>query len=281
MRPSLLSALTPLVAAALLAATGHGPAQADDKPEFSLRVPSGEPSAALLLAYLNDNAHRVRTLRCDLDLDVRQGEQAVGLSGQLAYRGPRNLRITARLLGHPALDLGANEREFWFWLARADPPDLIRATWKDLDRSKARWPAPITPDTLLDALGVAEHGLYRGDTMRTTEETVELIQRVVTPDGQPVRKVTVFNRSSKEQQIAGQRLEDGEGNVLYKVTFGEVKLDRASGAVLPHRLTLEWPDQKLTVRIRLDKVRVNERLSEEASRRLFTVPDLPSPRPAD
>lgn len=251
---------------------GGPPTAEGEAPEggLTLRVPSGEPSAALLVAYLNDNARRVRTLECrDLAVDIRDGRQSVGLGGQLACQPPRRHRLILKLLGQTALDLGSNETECWYESTRDDGPRL-RFAHKDLRKDGAGWPFPFPPDWLARVLGIAERDPAGAYEVCSKADTVELAEKIALPGGKSVRWVTVFHRAARMGQVAGYRLE-GAGKEVIAVKVEEVWMDRASGAVLPRRLRLVWAAQKLTIKAQLSGMTVNA-IEEERATRLFARP---------
>src|SRR5262249_37122145 len=82
-------------------------------PAPGLRIASPTPQAAELVASLNANSQRVQAVQCaDIDLDCQQGAQTVGLRGGLVCQKPRNFRLTAKVMGNVAVDIGSNDREF-------------------------------------------------------------------------------------------------------------------------------------------------------------------------
>src|SRR5262245_37479257 len=90
------------------------------------------PTAAALGEHLNRNSRQIQTLEClELDLDCRQKLQAFGLRGKLMCQKPRNFRLLADALGQPQVDLGSNSQEFWFWIAKADPPYQFHCAYAD------------------------------------------------------------------------------------------------------------------------------------------------------
>ena len=247
-------------------------APTESKAGFTLRLPSGEPSAALLVAYLNDNARRVRTLQATIDVDALKGNQGIGMTGQMACRKPRDLRVVLKVLGKEAVDFGSNEQECWFWCSKAEPPNLLRFTHKELVRGKARWPFPFGPNAIPECLGIAEHDPAGRYEVKAGDKTIELIEKTRSPQGVPVRKVTVFNRSSDQPQIAGYRMEDTQGKVISITTISKVHLDKESGATLATRMKIEWPAEKVQLRVALDDLRVNKSIDRERAAKLFTVP---------
>src|SRR5947199_10137887 len=54
-------------------------------------VPGTVPSAEALVAYLNDNARRVESIRCtDIDITASKGFQTFGLRGKMMALKPRD-----------------------------------------------------------------------------------------------------------------------------------------------------------------------------------------------
>src|SRR5262245_12360675 len=122
------------------------------------RPPAEAPTKEAILAYLNDNASRVQSVRCkELDITAKQGMQSVGLRGQVVCQKPRNFRMGANVLGKQEVDVGSNDEEFWFWLARNDPPYLFHCNYVDLARG-IRAQFPFQPEWIMEAMGIAPCG---------------------------------------------------------------------------------------------------------------------------
>jgi hypothetical protein len=161
------------------------------------RLTAETPDRATLVAYLNRNASLVQSIQCrSLDLDCRQRLQSVGLEGWMVCQKPRNFRMGAKVLGKEQVDMGSNGQEFWYWIGRADPPYLFHCSHADLARGNVAMPFPFQPDWIVEALGVAEYGPPENFQVIPHPNTIELVERSVSPQGQPVRKVTVFRPRS-------------------------------------------------------------------------------------
>jgi hypothetical protein len=259
--PALVSLL--LVAAALEAVLQAAPA------------PLADPVVARLVAQRNANARRVRTLLCDnMALDIRQGWGLIGLSAQLAIVRPDRLRFKGTILGSPALDVGANERECWWWGGKEA---MREACVRPRKGASDRVLAPVHPDWLMEVLGLTEWQPW-AYTLRRQGDGVELVEKAGRGRSR-LRNVAVFERRDGGLQIVGYRLEDARGRVVGRVSVREVRHDRVSGALLPRRLLLEWPAERVKVVARLYEMRINVPLEGERARRLFTPPDSPAAAP--
>jgi hypothetical protein len=266
-----------LLAGGLAAASG--PAAQEDRPAaepgLTLRVPREDPLPDLLVAYLNDNARRVKAVECrNLFMRLSVGGQNMGgLEGFLAYRSPRDCRLVAHALGSTELDLGCNQRECWFWMKRALSPRLQIASRKDVDQGGEKWPLPFRVEWIAVALGFGEYDTNAKYEVVSRPGHFELADRLAAPGGGSLRRVTKIGRKPAACQVTGYRLENDQGQVVCAVDVSEYEQDKDSGAVLPRRLQIDWPAKKARIQLTLDRVRVNSSIDEKRAAVLFTPPN--------
>jgi hypothetical protein len=227
------------------------------------------PTVAALVKYMDDNAQRVRSLRCDdMDLGVSHGIiQLVNLRTQLACQQPRSFRMSANLAGNDEVDLGSNDQEFWFWIRKMDPHQFF-CPYQALDEKRpVRLPFPFQPSWVMETLGMGSYGpperyqlVVEGNRV---PERYKLVEHTTGPQGNKVRKVIVFNaREQKDHypQITDfLLLDDATGKELCSAKILEVHRD-ASGTVVPRRLQLRWPEEKITLTLRLSRPVLNAQL---------------------
>jgi hypothetical protein len=243
-------------------------------------VPAKTPDVPGLVSYLNDNAQRLQSLECrDVSIDARQGSQPIGLSGVMSCARPRNFRLQARVLGSPAVDMGSNDQEFWYWISKAEPPYLVHCAYQDLARGNVPLPFPFQPDWILETLGMAESNPNGKYELKVNPKTLELIEQTVSNQGQPVYKVTVFNRApsgSGQPQVTAHLLQDANHKEICSAYVAEVQVDKGSGGVFPRRVTLVWPAEQVQMALKLDSVRVNGLVDRDRMAALFTRPQMPN-----
>ena len=230
-----------------------------------VRFDARQPSAASMVAYLNNNARHIQGLQCDITLDAkgpdgRGGTQSGVVGGTLDCQKPRNFRLMAKAAGQPMVDLGSNDLEFWFWIAKANPPRVNHCSWEALDRGGVPLPFPIQPDMILAALGMAEYDTRKPYEVNIPKggRTVELIESL-TVQGQPVKKITVFDRNratGNQPVVIAYILRDDKGRDICSATITAVHYDRATGAVVPKRLRLVCPREQTELKMALDHIRV-------------------------
>jgi len=242
------------------------------------RTTAEVPSKEAIIAYLNDNAGRVQSLRCkELDIGVKQGMQSVGLRGQVVCAKPRSFRLGANVLGKQEVDLGSNEQEFWFWVARNSPPYLFHCKYDDLARGQVRVPFPFQPEWIMEAMGLAECGPAENAELKVNPTTLELVERATSPTGMAIRKVTVIQRTPAQgsaPQVTAHILQDAQGKEIVSAHVSEVQFDRATGAIIPKKVRLVCPSEKLELKLQLDDVQVNDPGLPQVAGRLFARPKL-------
>jgi hypothetical protein len=225
----------------------------------------GTPSAAALVEYLNTNSGRVETLRCaDLDLQCSQGLRSVGLRAKMTCQKPRDFRLSATVFGKQEIDLGSNNKEFWYWIARGDPYQFY-CSYQDLADGKVRQlPFPFQPDWMMEALGMAKYGPAERQVV-VKKDTWELVEKTKSPQGRAVRKVTVF-RSTRatngDPQVLAHMLVDATTDKLIcSAQITKVQYDKAAGVFLPRKVVLYWPETKIKLSMTLDDVTVNAKIT--------------------
>jgi hypothetical protein len=237
------------------------------------------PQAARLVTYLNDNANRVQAVQCNrVAMDCRQGSQTIGLDGQLVCQKPRNFRLKAKVVGQPAVDIGSNDQEFWYWISKAEPPYVFHCSYTDLARGGVRMPFPFQPDMIVAALGIAEYDPAKQYEVKVTPQTYELVEPSTSPQGQPIQRVTVFSRvqaSGNQPQVIGHVLKDAQGREICTATIYEVQQDRQTRALLPVRVKLTYPAEKVEMTLRLYDVQATS-IDQARAERLFNRRDLAS-----
>jgi hypothetical protein len=229
------------------------------------------PTVAALVKYLDDNAQRVRSLRCDdVDLGVSHGIVTLAnLPTQLACQQPRNFRMSAKFAANDEVDLGSNDQEFWFWIRKMDSKQYF-CPYQALDEKRpVRLPFPFQPGWVMETLGMGSYGppeRYQLVVEGNREPTrYKLIEHTTGPQGNKVRKVIVFNARDQSNRPGSPQitdfllLDEATGRELCSAKILEVQGDLSSGMV-PKRMQLRWPEEKITLTLRLSRPVLNAQL---------------------
>jgi len=234
-------------------------------------------TAAKLVAYMNDNAAKVQTVRCNgLDLDCKQGFQSVHLTANMACQKPNGFRLVAKAVSDE-VDLGSNSQEFWFWVKRNDPPYLFHCSYDEFRRGNVSLPFPFQPEWIIEAMGIAQYDPAKEYKLTPKGNTIELVEAATSPQGRPIKKVTVFNRNATPAgtpQVIAHKLLDEKDKEICTAQIYVMQVDPVSQAVIPRRVHLVWPSEKLEMRLTLDKTQINPPIDDQVANRLFGRPQL-------
>lgn len=237
-------------------------------------APTAPPTAAHLVDYLNKNAERVEGLRCQVQLDVSADGQKVGLSGNLVSKGARCVRLHGVLLGSPAIDLGSNAEEYWYW-AREDRSSRLARRSDENGRGPRCWTLLYRPEWLLDVLGIAKYDPLKKYDLKCDKKYFELSEPVLSPQGKPLRKVIVFHRQNqRDGQIAAVLLKDSQDKLLCRADIKKVYRDKKTEAFLAQLVRVTFPEDKVEIVLRLDQIKLGA-LPDEQAARVFTSKTAP------
>lgn len=231
------------------------------------------PNAEDLVAYLNANANLIQSIRCPVELTASQGIKSVPLKGQMACDKPRNFRMKASLFGKDFVDIGSNDKEFWFWMNEGQDPVVAHCSYEDLETKQVRLPFPFQPEMLVAALGMANYdprGNY--DVKRNKEGNVEMGETVVNSAGKTLKKVTIFygaQVSAPEPQVLAHKIYDDKGTLLCEALIDRTILDRATNAVLPVRMTIRLPQEKTVLSLNMRDIQ-SAQITPEDGANLFS-----------
>jgi hypothetical protein len=242
-------------------------------------TPGRGPDAAALVEYLNDNASRVQSIQCDsLAVDAKQNGRAIGLSGSLVFQKPKNLRVRLDLLGKPAADLGSNEQEFWFWVSQNEPPYVYHCSYAELGSGQVALNLPFQPEMLVAAMGIGSYDSKGKYELRDNPKLayLELVESTTSAQGQPVTKVTAFNRKpvkAPSPQVIGYSLYNDKGTLLCRTQILETQVHAATGAILPQKVVMEWPRDQMKMTLMMPNLKVITVTPERAAK-VFQRGDL-------
>ena len=244
--------------------------------DIAAAKPGAAPNVINLVNYLNENAKRVNSVRFDdvsVDATMNAGTlnpQTFALAGRLLAEKPRNFRLKASVLGKDEADIGSNAQEFWFWIARNPEPRQYYCAYKDLDAGRVQMmPLPIQPEWVMETLGLGPYGPAEKYQLELDKDgkMLRLIEKSRSPSGQAVRKVIVMNRKEVVQapvpQVTAYLLvDDATGQEVCSAHITAVKV--FNGVVLPSKLELRMPAQKMKMALKMDRVTVNAALPSTA-----------------
>ena len=241
------------------------------------------PTAGDLVAYLNKEASKLHTLESDdLYMTVHApGDTTPGVKGALFCQSPRNFRLTGQVFGTSQVDFGSNNDLFWFWIKQDPSNSIYFCKYEDFNQG-VRLPFPFQPEWVLQALGMAQYDPKKDYRVETKPDSFELVE-TATVQGQPVKKITVFNRrhlQKGEPQVRMHIVRDAKTGK--DITSAEIKRvmyasyrntdGRESYTAYPQKVIMKWPSENVSMELTLGDVLVNKQVPGD----VFTMLQLPN-----
>jgi hypothetical protein len=217
-----------------------------------LQTPRGEQ----IVAHLNQNARVVHSLEFDrVSIQAKRGLQSVMVDGMLAYQKPRNFRLMAEAVGTTQADVGSNDEEFWF-MFKDGGGALYRCAHEDLPRVRSL-AVPLHPDWVAEALCVQDFGPADQYQVRTTGQQLQLIGQTAGPQGQSLQRITTVALAGPNRgRIVGLQVRTAQGAEIWSADITEYH-QNANGYLVPRKITLRCPAEKMEVQFKLDGLRIN------------------------
>jgi hypothetical protein len=168
-----------------------------------------------------------------IKLRLKDGAFRVRLGGHLYYEKPRNFDVKL-WVRDKELELGSNDRYFWFWSKRMDPPAIFYC--KHEDASKSRLRPVFYPAWIIESLGVDEISLKDAQVTLTDQYCK------ITHIRKNLKKTTLINR--KEKTVVGHYLHDNE-----KLLASSEVLEFCSfhGFIFPKKIRIIWHEENVTL----------------------------------
>lgn len=243
------------------------------------KQPPALPTADNLVEYLNRNAaclkpdQALTTGFVNIIVDA-ENKGRIGIDCKMICQAPRNLMLSGVLFGNPAVDIGSNNKEFWFWSKEINPPYLYHCSYDDLAQG-VQIPFPFQPEMAVTALGLAQYDRTKKYDLQVIRDkkgwpqTIELTEHTVSPEKKPIKKVTVFNGKQSfvpQPQVIKHILKDEKDNIVCVATIRTAQqVGGDGGPIIPQIIDFSWPDQKLKMTMRIDNPRIVAMPPEKAA----------------
>ncbi|HZV07994.1 MAG TPA: hypothetical protein VE999_23120 [Gemmataceae bacterium] len=241
-------------------------------------VPTATPTVENLVKYLNANAERLQpgqALNCtNVTIDVSAEAGQGGVSARMQCQPPRNFLMSGLALGSPMVDVGSNDKEFWFWSKQINPPYLYHCSYDDLAQG-VKVPFPFQPEMAMTALGLARYDPTKQYTMKFANDKrghkfIELTEQARSPDNRPIQKVTVFESTSAtlpNPQVVAHILKDEQGKIICEARIRLAQVVGTNGPIIPKLIDFTWPEQKMKMTMRIENPTVIDMPPEKAADR--------------
>lgn len=222
------------------------------------------PTVENLITYLNQNADRIPPGQAvssrNVPIDVNADGQKVGVDAKMTCQAPRNFLLRGVVFSSPAVDVGSNDQEFWFWSREIRPPYLYHCSYDNLAQG-VEVPFPFQPDMIMSALGLAHYDPVKRYQLHIEDDhkghkAILLTEQALSPEKKPIQKITVFAahqvRQPEEPQVLAHILKDERGKVVCRANIRSAQQLRENGMIIPRIVDFHWPEQKLKMTMRIE-----------------------------
>ena len=250
-----------------------------------------------LVAYLNRQEGALNSVKYPrVLLDVKAGKQTFTLNDStLICSKTRNFSLVgSKSLMSDIVLAGSNESEFWVYTKYPDPM-YVFCSHADFERGTAQLPFPFDADWALQALGMSFYDPnrpYKVDTDQAAREH-RLSYEAATPQGATVKRTVVFAADSmgdKLPQVRRHLIADANGQPIATADIKDVVTlnagrgksgDKDVMVQVPTEVVLEWPQQQFRMKLQLRSPKINEPITPEDMRELFTKPTIAGVTPVN
>lgn len=224
-------------------------------PRASCALPP-QSSTAEIVAYVNQNTARIHSWRT-YNAKISAKGQPVSVGASIAVEAPRNFRLIAKSPLGEEVDLGSNARHYWFWNRHDESKRIYLASHEVTTVPEAGLSMPFQPEWVMEAMGVIALDPQRVRELRRDPQarTVTLVEDRTSPQGQPVRKVTVVDLC--HGLVREHALVDQNGSLIARAELSGHVRDKATQAVVPAKINLQWPIAQMDMTMSLGSIEVN------------------------
>lgn len=226
------------------------------------------PNIEQVIQVVNDNSRQIHSFYTNKATLSVPGVPT--LRANLAMQRPRYFRLRAEspIMG-PQLDVGSNEELFWFWVRQSPDPSVFYCRHDEFADSRARRMIPISPEWLIDAMGIVELDPalpYQGPFTRP-DGRLEIHTIVETAAG-PSKKVIIIDQDYG--WVLAQHLYDQHDRLIVSLTAEEHHRDPVSGLTMPRKISIHCPRNDFHMDVNLGNVEINSLASDRQE--LWEVP---------
>ena len=232
------------------------------------------PSIEQVIQAVNNNSSQIHSFSTNVATLKVPG--APTLRANLAMQRPRCFRLRAEsLLMGPELDVGSNDERFWFWVRQSADPSVFYCRHDEFAGSRARQMIPVSPEWLIEAMGVVEFDPalpYQGPFVRP-DGRLEIHTIVETMVG-PSKKVAVIDQDYG--WVLAQHLYDHQDRLIVSLTAEDHRRDPLSGLTMPRQVKIDCPQNNFHMEMNLGNVNINTLDCNQ--QQLWEVPQYPGSR---
>lgn len=191
-----------------------------------------DPELTRLVNLINERNRKMKTFVCD-NISIRiQNRSLLRLSGELFYQKEKKFKMVIKSFAGHEVDIGSNEKQFWFWSKRMDPPAVYYSDHENLLKTGLK--TPFHPMWIKATLGF-DLVDTSNSLARKRGDFWEIVQIVKGVRGNNVTKITLIE-STKGLVVGHYIFEKGSIVASSEV----IEWSEINGFFIPVNVRIKW-----------------------------------------
>lgn len=214
-------------------------------------LPPNQSLSHPIIDELNKKNILIKNFLCnDVEVKIWENGNRFRLNGNIAYQKPNDFHMEISSIFGKEIDLGSNEKEFWYWSRRDRRPGLYWAVHEDFNKTRLK--TPFDPMFMKSTLGFETLKL---DDSKITENDKSIMVTYPRIDsmGRSILYSVFVNK--KRKQIDGFLITNTNGQNLVECEISEYNGN------LPSKINYAWHEENRTMSIYLNYPKVNQKLT--------------------
>ena len=207
-----------------------------------------------IVKIINNRSAKIKSIYVEnMPIRMKQGNISVKVFGELAMQKDKNFRLkVAHRLTGKEMDIGSNDKYFWFWSKRMSPPALHYAKHEDLNKTMLR-PA-LNPNWMIESINVSPIEVDNIEIAKF-KDFWAIIQPREASTGESMTVMTLIDPIKKN--VAGRYLYNHNGRMIASTEY------QAYSGSIPLKILIIWYEESITLEWDLSQLQINKGINPE------------------
>lgn len=197
---------------------------------------------------VNQRNSQIQNFACeDLEIKIWQDGNKIKLNGKMYFEKPNNFRLEISSIFGKELDIGSNDKVFWYWSKRDREQGLHWATYENFQKTRLK--APFSPMFMRSSLGLEVIESEKAIRIAENEKDIMLVFSGASGSGNLINKSVFVNKFTNNIDAFLLTSVDGKSIAACEIQ------EYVNG--LPSRLLYTWYDENKLLGIKFNKAKTN------------------------
>lgn len=205
---------------------------------------------------ITEESYKIKSIYLEsMPIRFQQGKLSLKVRGKLAFEKNKNFRIiiTHALTGKE-MDIGSNEKFYWFWSKRMNPSALNYGDWNyPSAENQSSLRTALNPNWLLEVLNFNFVPVEKAEIIKYKEGYAVIENR----NGQNNEEVqTIILVDSKAKCVLGKYIYSNE-KMLASCEYYDFKEG------IPEKISIFWHEEDIKMTWDLSKIKINQQIDSQ------------------